>query len=71
MVTVALAWLRAQPTVTAPIIGVRNMRHLEDNLGAAGWQIPGELKTRLLAASSKPMPYPYRFQANLGGDRRR
>lgn len=31
---VALAWLRAQPTVVAPIIGARTPEQLADNLGA-------------------------------------
>jgi aryl-alcohol dehydrogenase-like predicted oxidoreductase len=31
---VALAWLMAQPTVTAPIIGANRLEHLQDNLGA-------------------------------------
>ena len=31
---IALAWVAAQPGVTAPIIGPRTMEQLEDNLGA-------------------------------------
>ena len=31
---VALAWLLRQPAVTAPIVGVTQLRHLEDALGA-------------------------------------
>jgi aryl-alcohol dehydrogenase-like predicted oxidoreductase len=31
---VALAWLMAQPAVTAPIIGANSLEHLNDNLGA-------------------------------------
>ena len=31
---VSLAWVAAQPGVTAPIIGPRTMEQLEDNLGA-------------------------------------
>ena len=30
----ALAWLLRQPAVTAPIVGVTQLRHLEDALGA-------------------------------------
>jgi aryl-alcohol dehydrogenase-like predicted oxidoreductase len=34
MAHVALAWLLAQPGVTAPIVGVSKMQHLKDALGA-------------------------------------
>lgn len=41
----ALGWLLSQPTVTSPIIGPRNLRQLEDNLGAAGLRLEaGELE---------------------------
>ncbi|HLJ68770.1 MAG TPA: aldo/keto reductase [Chloroflexota bacterium] len=36
----ALAWLLANPVVTAPIIGPRTMRQLEDSLGAIDVTIP-------------------------------
>lgn len=36
----ALAWVLANPVVTAPIIGPRTMEHLEDNLGALEVTIP-------------------------------
>ena len=39
---VALAWVIAQPGVTAPIIGPRTMQQLEDNLGALDLQLSGE-----------------------------
>jgi len=68
---VALNWVLHRPGVTAPIVGVRSMRHLEDNLGAVGWEIPAELLAELNEASDKPLPYPYDFIANFNGDRRR
>jgi aryl-alcohol dehydrogenase-like predicted oxidoreductase len=56
---VALNWLLRRPGVTAPIIGVRSLAHLEDNLGAAGWSLdPGQVD-RLTQAGDKPLPYPY------------
>lgn len=61
---VALNWLLQRPGVTAPIIGVRSMKHLEDNLGAAGWALSDDQMARLNAASDTPLPYPYDFIAN-------
>ena len=31
---VALAWLLHQPVVTAPVVGVRSIKHLEESVGA-------------------------------------
>jgi aryl-alcohol dehydrogenase-like predicted oxidoreductase len=44
---VALAWLLSDPLVTSPIIGPRSLEQLEDNLGAAGWQLSAEEKSNL------------------------
>ena len=60
---VALRWLLQRPGVTAPIIGVRTMAHLEDNLGAVGWSLSDEQMARLDEVSEKPLPYPYMFLA--------
>jgi len=60
---VALNWLLQCPGVTAPIIGVRTMRHLEDNLGAIGWTLDDEQVAKLDQASQVPKPYPYDFIA--------
>jgi aryl-alcohol dehydrogenase-like predicted oxidoreductase len=43
----ALAWLAAQPGVTAPIIGPRTLDQALDNLGAAGVTITDEDRARL------------------------
>jgi aryl-alcohol dehydrogenase-like predicted oxidoreductase len=56
---VALNWVLNRPGVTAPIIGVRTMAHLEDNLGAAGWSLSAEQIQKLDQASDMPLPYPY------------
>jgi aryl-alcohol dehydrogenase-like predicted oxidoreductase len=58
---VALNWVLTRSGVTAPIIGVRTMAHLEDNLGAAGWTLSDEQATRLNEASHIPLPYPYNW----------
>jgi aryl-alcohol dehydrogenase-like predicted oxidoreductase len=38
----SLAWLLANPAVTAPIIGPRTPEQLDDNLGAVGWTLAPE-----------------------------
>ena len=58
---VALNWVLNRPGITAPIIGVRTMAHLEDNLGAAGWALSDGQMARLNQASATPLPYPYNF----------
>ena len=66
---VALNWLIQQPAVTAPIIGVRTLAHLEDNLGASGWQMDAAQLERLNKVSEQPGPYPYDFIKMVRGDR--
>jgi aryl-alcohol dehydrogenase-like predicted oxidoreductase len=44
---VALAWLLADPMITAPIIGPRSTEQLKDNLGAAGLRLTLEEKKSL------------------------
>ena len=61
---VALNWLLRQPGVTAPILGVRTMQQLEDNLGASGWELSAEQLEKLGAASVQPAPYPHDFIAD-------
>jgi aryl-alcohol dehydrogenase-like predicted oxidoreductase len=63
---VSLNWLLQRPGVTAPIIGVRTLAHLEDNLNAAGWTLTAEQMERLNTASAHPLPYPYDFIVQNG-----
>ncbi|NIV30851.1 MAG: aldo/keto reductase [Anaerolineae bacterium] len=63
---VALAWLLAQPTVVAPIIGVRTPEQLEDNLGAVGWRLSDEELARLREVSAIEAGYPYRMIREYG-----
>lgn len=58
---IALAWVRAQPTVSSVIIGVRTMQQLEDNLGAAEMTLTEEELARLDEVSQMPELYPYRM----------
>ncbi len=55
---VALRWLLHKPGVTAPIIGARTLRHLEINLGTAGWTLSAEDLALLDQVSLKDLPYP-------------
>jgi aryl-alcohol dehydrogenase-like predicted oxidoreductase len=56
---VAINWLLSRPVVTAPIIGARSLAQLEENLGAAGWDLPAEAVARLDQASALAVTYPY------------
>lgn len=60
-VQVALAWVRAQEGITAPIIGARSIQQLEDNLGAIGWDLSQEELEKLNKVSCIDAGYPYRF----------
>jgi aryl-alcohol dehydrogenase-like predicted oxidoreductase len=63
---VALNWVLHRPGVTSPILGVRNLAQLEDNLGAEGWALePDQLKA-LDRASRKPLPYPFNMYRMFG-----
>jgi aryl-alcohol dehydrogenase-like predicted oxidoreductase len=61
---VALNWVKDRPGVTAPIIGARTMKHLEDNLGSTGWKLSAESQQKLDSASEPRAPYPYPFVQN-------
>jgi aryl-alcohol dehydrogenase-like predicted oxidoreductase len=47
LVTLAVAWVAANPAVTAPIIGASRPEQLDASLAAAEYQIDPELKNRL------------------------
>ena len=46
-VTLAIAWVLANPAITAPIIGASRPDQLQDSLAAADVKLPPELKLRL------------------------
>jgi aryl-alcohol dehydrogenase-like predicted oxidoreductase len=58
---VALNWVVNRPGITSPIIGARNVKQLDDNLGAVGWQLEDEQWKALAWASAFPRGYPYDF----------
>jgi aryl-alcohol dehydrogenase-like predicted oxidoreductase len=58
---VSLNWLLQKPGVTAPIIGVRTVKHLESAIGATGWALSRESMKTLNEASDIEPPYPWDF----------
>ncbi|MCZ7545353.1 MAG: aldo/keto reductase [Anaerolineae bacterium] len=58
---VAIAWVLAQPGVTSPIIGARNLEQLSDNLDALDVELTAEEMARLDEVSALTPVYPYRF----------
>ncbi len=58
---VALNWLLRRPAVTAPIVGVRTVEHLEQALGAVGWSLSDGHERKLQLASEPEQVYPYDF----------
>lgn len=47
MVQLAVAWVLANPTITAPIIGASKPEQLQESIKAAGTPLPADLKQRL------------------------
>jgi len=58
---VAIAWTLANPAVTSPILGVRTLAQLEDNLGALEVTLPREHLQRLERASAIERGFPHDF----------
>lgn len=67
----ALNWLLQMPSITAPIIGVRTLKHLEDNLGATGWALTSDQMDRLLKVSDRRLYYPHSMIAGFSPPRER
>src|SRR5205823_3362431 len=54
----ALAWQLAKPEVTSVIIGARNVKQLEENLGATEVTVPDAVMARLEEATAITLEYP-------------
>ena len=69
---VALAWTLLEDAVTSPIMGVRTLAQLEDNLGALSVQFSDEQRARLDEVSAIELGFPHellatpRIKASLG-----
>ena len=68
MAQVALAWVLANEAVTTVIIGARNLKQLDDNIGAVDVELTDEDIFALDEASASPLPYPA-WMDSLGSDR--
>jgi aryl-alcohol dehydrogenase-like predicted oxidoreductase len=49
---VALAWVLSHPEISVAITGGDTIEHIEDNIGAVGWELPPEAKDRLDTVSA-------------------
>ena len=58
---VAIAWTLLNGAVTAPILGARTLKQLEDNLGALDVQLEDEHRKRLDEASRVALGFPHDF----------
>lgn len=58
---VALAWTLLEPGVTAPILGVRTLAQLEDNLGALDVVFSDDQRRRLDEVSAVTLGFPHDF----------
>ncbi len=54
--TLAVAWVKSHPTVTAPIIGARNVEQLEDSLAALEVEVSPEWRQEISEISVSPPP---------------
>ena len=63
---VALNWVLHRPGITAPILGVRTVEQLEDNLGATGWRLDASDVQSLEQVSRLPLPYPHDLYEVMG-----
>lgn len=62
---IALNWLLSRPSVANVIVGARDERQFQENLGAIGWQLDPAQIARLDAASATQKPYPYWHQTGF------
>jgi aryl-alcohol dehydrogenase-like predicted oxidoreductase len=59
---IAVNWLLQRPTVSSVILGARNEKQLQQNLGAIGWSLTPKQVAKLDAASETTLTYPYWHQ---------
>jgi aryl-alcohol dehydrogenase-like predicted oxidoreductase len=64
--TLAVAWVKANPAVTAPIIGARNIEQLEDSLAAADFNMSEEMYAEISNLSRTPSPVTDRTEVLTG-----
>jgi 1-deoxyxylulose-5-phosphate synthase len=59
---VSIAWLLAQPGVSAPIVGATKASHLEDSVKAVGTRLTPEETAKLESAYETQAPLPFYFR---------
>ncbi len=64
--TLAVAWAKSRPGVTAPIIGARNLTQLRDSLAAADYVVDGAVGQRLDSICPPPPPATDRSEEHGG-----
>ncbi len=64
--TLAVAWVKAHPAITAPILGARNVEQLEPSLAAADFSMPDDLYARVAALVPTPPPATDRSEEQRG-----
>ena len=64
-VTLAVAWAKAHPAVTCPIIGARNLDQLQPSLEAANVDLDTEFYSTVEALSRRPAPATDRLEEQL------
>jgi aryl-alcohol dehydrogenase-like predicted oxidoreductase len=66
---IAINWLLQRPTVSTIILGARDERQLQENLGAIGWSLTPAQIAALDEASAVTPIYPYWHQRGTMGSR--
>ena len=67
-VTLAVAWAKSHPAVTAPIIGARHLKQLEPSLDAINVEMTPEWRAEMDALSDTPAPAHDRLDERLRGN---
>ena len=62
----ALAWCARQPGITSPIVGVRTMAQLEENLGASEVQVSDEERARIDEVAPPGQAIALYYRADFG-----
>lgn len=65
-VTLAVAWAKSHPAVTAPIIGARNVEQLEPSLAAIDVEMTPEWRAEMSDLSDTPPPAHDRLEEQIG-----
>lgn len=64
--TLAVAWVRAHPSVTAPLLGARNVEQLEPLLAAADLELDEDTYDAVSALTARPPPATDRSEEQAG-----